>query len=1030
MNDRAHPPIHPSRTKRAWLSGGSEVRTWLARIWQPLGRRFTFILAPRVAVRRTVAQSMVEFALVLPVLLALLFIIIEGGRLFQVWLSIQNSARFAVRYAVTGDFDPQYCPYADSLLTHDARLNPLAEDYAAADAFGGSPVDCVVPDSYTPSTPGLDVDTMSSRLQDAARIPSIVDVATNGAVAISRTPGTTQIQKGYFQVTICSSRDMDANLNTTDLVFYSPTPTTYGRCVWQTAPGGPVDYMDAGGPNDRVLISVEFNHPLITPFLMSEWQYLHLIARREGIVENFRASRAISVPPPIGLPPEQITPATETLTPTLTETPGPTSTSTPTMTTTPTNPPVCAGLDVTDGLEALNVQDLSRGGNILEVGLNNASGDQVNLIGASITYNGLYHNDLEPRPSWTFDRYHFDGTDITTDIDEPNTSALAFSHQWANDVRMPNGRKIWFKWVFTDPFYDVPYLLAYPAGSPVGGLNPSPTSSQLFFHSADFTATIYYTVGAGTNLPLCSKVVSGRSGPTIFTEIVGNVSGSSVGGNSDFSMRATVNGDDSNIDVQSSRSMVFFYVYDSTGTLVYWTQADNNHGPYCLFGNGGGTDCVTKRSWVDDWPGTSTRISGGNYTVAVLARNADSGVDPLAAGDTARNKTTIRTFPLSISNPSSLRIEIVVPSINGQQIDTLDQTAFQAIAWDTAFGINPPDGSGIGAVAFELYDPSTRLIYTWVDYVASYCAFQGNGPCSTMMPGPGTPEVPNFEALANGVYTLRARAQGNTGANDGLWSVWASRPFVIDRPTPTITLTPTQTRTSTITRTPTITLTPTITRTPTITYTATVTPLPSATPSCSDLAVGNLVKYGDSVILDATNNSPADFPLTSVNLSWSANLCVSYTAWNPTGGVEIPYDHSNSCTSPSGRNNAMPRSFPAGSTYTLRNRMNVNFDVGVWGYFKVVLTFANRCTFTRELTLATLTPTNTATVTNTPTKTATRTNTPTPTNTPTITNTPTDTPVPTPTEVPTITLTPLPSRTPSPSPTPSFTITPTYCFDC
>jgi hypothetical protein len=75
--------------------------------WAWMVRRWSF--ARKTAVRRTAAQSMVEFALVLPVLLALFFVIIESGRLFQAWLSVQNSARFAVRYAVTGDFDPQYC---------------------------------------------------------------------------------------------------------------------------------------------------------------------------------------------------------------------------------------------------------------------------------------------------------------------------------------------------------------------------------------------------------------------------------------------------------------------------------------------------------------------------------------------------------------------------------------------------------------------------------------------------------------------------------------------------------------------------------------------------------------------------------------------------------------------------------------------------------------------------------------------------------------------------------------------------------
>ena len=46
-------------------------------------------------------QTLVEFALSLPILLALLFGIIEFGRLFQSWVTLQNAARTAARYAST-----------------------------------------------------------------------------------------------------------------------------------------------------------------------------------------------------------------------------------------------------------------------------------------------------------------------------------------------------------------------------------------------------------------------------------------------------------------------------------------------------------------------------------------------------------------------------------------------------------------------------------------------------------------------------------------------------------------------------------------------------------------------------------------------------------------------------------------------------------------------------------------------------------------------------------------------------------------
>jgi uncharacterized repeat protein (TIGR01451 family) len=51
-------------------------------------------------------QALVEFALILVVLLLFIFIIVEAGRLFQGWLTVQNAARAGGRYAITGLYDP------------------------------------------------------------------------------------------------------------------------------------------------------------------------------------------------------------------------------------------------------------------------------------------------------------------------------------------------------------------------------------------------------------------------------------------------------------------------------------------------------------------------------------------------------------------------------------------------------------------------------------------------------------------------------------------------------------------------------------------------------------------------------------------------------------------------------------------------------------------------------------------------------------------------------------------------------------
>jgi Flp pilus assembly protein TadG len=47
----------------------------------------------------------VEFALTLPILLMLMFGVIEFARIFQAWITLQNAARAAARYAVTGQWD-------------------------------------------------------------------------------------------------------------------------------------------------------------------------------------------------------------------------------------------------------------------------------------------------------------------------------------------------------------------------------------------------------------------------------------------------------------------------------------------------------------------------------------------------------------------------------------------------------------------------------------------------------------------------------------------------------------------------------------------------------------------------------------------------------------------------------------------------------------------------------------------------------------------------------------------------------------
>ncbi|MCX7976381.1 MAG: pilus assembly protein, partial [Bellilinea sp.] len=160
------------------------------------------------------AQGLVEFALALPILLMLVFGIIEFGRFLQAWLALENGARFGVRYAITGNFNPAYCQAAAQALA--------LEDADVADGH----YDCRVPESFS-----QDWEQMQNALQDWARLPSIRDAALAGATGIAWDPAAAvsgdylayldygwnhsgfdmvnrgnPALKGYFNVTTCSNR--------------------------------------------------------------------------------------------------------------------------------------------------------------------------------------------------------------------------------------------------------------------------------------------------------------------------------------------------------------------------------------------------------------------------------------------------------------------------------------------------------------------------------------------------------------------------------------------------------------------------------------------------------------------------------------------------------------------------------------------------------------------------------------------------------------------------------------------------------
>jgi len=289
------------------------------------------------------AQGLIEFALALPILLLLIFGIIEFGRLLQAWLALQNGARFGVRYAITGEYNPEYCDEAAALIAPSFGLTTA--ELIAEDQQDGN-LDCRVPHT----SPLINKwEEKSIALQDWARLPSIRDTSMAGATGISwralstgdyvaflLNPSNTFVQTnrgnpalpGYLDIMVCSSRndqsvyfrlDDDPHYydNIADSMHQFPMVCQKANSSDHTV----VAYTDdAGGPGDRVRVTLTYRHPLITPFLSSWWPTLRLAAQREGLVEKFRTSRVTGLTGGMAFAP------TFTFTPTET----PTATATPT----------------------------------------------------------------------------------------------------------------------------------------------------------------------------------------------------------------------------------------------------------------------------------------------------------------------------------------------------------------------------------------------------------------------------------------------------------------------------------------------------------------------------------------------------------------------------------------------------------------------------------------------------------------------------------------------------------------------------
>ena len=136
-------------------------------------------------------QSLVEFALVLPVFMLLVFGILDGGRAILTYNDVSQSTRNVARVASVSCFDT-------ATRCSTASGTPIGNAMAGQIGTSGPitwTVTCIDPDTAPPhSTARLATSSASARTPASRWSPRLIAQALGGTVAVNATSEATVIQ--------------------------------------------------------------------------------------------------------------------------------------------------------------------------------------------------------------------------------------------------------------------------------------------------------------------------------------------------------------------------------------------------------------------------------------------------------------------------------------------------------------------------------------------------------------------------------------------------------------------------------------------------------------------------------------------------------------------------------------------------------------------------------------------------------------------------------------------------------------------
>lgn len=758
-------------------------------------------------------QTLVEFALVLPVMLITIFVIIELARLLHAWLAVENGARFGVRFAVTGEYDDTYC--------------------------------------IDGSDPGTEACEGTGRYDERnlARLPSIDDAARAGAVGILRDETAAEGTRGHFNISICSNHQTGA---TPDYVYHDSIPAAGldSWCELASSPGTEEEHP--GGPGDRVSVTVDFEHPLIVPILSNWLPHIHLMARREGIVEQFRVARVVGLPATL---------SAATWTATITPTP----TNTPTDTATPTNSPtLCkvppeveihlppAGHNYT---AAEKVQSWA-------TAYDPDNADPVNCVGIGYDGQGIDDDLTGPPGRVEFHLDYWDPTlsawqlNIYTQVESASLfcgfggSSSCNEHpvtdgNWPSGSVMRSGLHRFRVWAVDDEGVSstvkaVQFTIDVPP-------TPTPTNTP--------TVTV-------TPTPDCSNIVVNgfyRSGDKL-RMIVRNNNPNTIhltGSNTNWEELSP-----SEFFNEARYSFVQYYPgddYDSPTSAGPGNPSSFPHGPFAQL------------LWEADFDNVPGGLIYGDYSTTltfdyICNVSASVSYAPPTATPTATQTPTPTTTPTVTLTPPPTNTPTVTPtpSCSGVHFGSTSFDNYGRLRLGVTNTTYP--GLRITGITIDWGPLNTASnLYGWnehVDWVQwnGSQVYGGNDYTSTTNTGAINAAVNS----SNSIYIdWDGGFEGHfndpplnlSAANFGFSITFSDPSCNISRPAtsssfPTPTYTPTVTRTATWTLTPTRTLTPTPTRTPTQTPTPTITSTSHATDTPTETTVPTITPTATTIEYD------------------------------------------------------------------------------------------------------------------------------------------------------------------------------------